>query len=253
MSALAGEAAGSARLPRYSRLGAGLGGFGATLGLVAGLVELSAGPSLRSWVGDKSDTTRLGIATIVLCAIALAAVLELAHRPNAQPARRCLLAIAILVPGLICFTTVGRLSYVPGSLLASAGMLVLADLRGTGHELSAAAGRNWTAVLAAVLGCFLVFLGAAALGVAGVLGIAGGVLLIGLVAARERLKQSISLPLLLLAVLPFVALTWWSLTTPVIGVLALTLGTLALRVPPGRERTPVAADSSVEPRSRSQA
>jgi MFS family permease len=228
MSALAREAAGSARRPRYSRLAAGLGGVGAALGLVAGLVELSAGPSLRSWVGDKSDTTRLGIATIVLCAIALAAVFELAHRPNARPARRCLLAIAILVPGLICFTTVGRLSYAPGSLLASAGMLVLADLRGTGHELSAAAGRNWTALLAAVLGCFMVFLGATALGAAGALGIAGGLVVVGLIASRGKLALGLALPLLAVAVIPFVGLTWWSVATPLIGALALTLGTLAL-------------------------
>jgi hypothetical protein len=48
------------------RIAAIVGIGGATLGLVPGLVELTAGPAIRSWVGNKEDTTRLGLATLVL-------------------------------------------------------------------------------------------------------------------------------------------------------------------------------------------
>jgi hypothetical protein len=54
---------------------------GALLGIAAGLVELTTGPSIRSWVGDKQDTTRLGITTTLLALIALTAPLYLRRTP----------------------------------------------------------------------------------------------------------------------------------------------------------------------------
>lgn len=230
MSAIARDR-GQVHRPTVGRSAAILGVVGATLGLVAGLVELTAGPSIRSWVGNKEDTTRLGLATLVLAAIAFAAALALLRRPDASAPRRLALAAALLLPGLICFTTVGRLWYVPGALLLAAGLLVAADLRNELKEVAVAAGRSWTAILTAVLGCFYVFLGATALGLAGVLGIAGGLLVLGLVAARRKLPVPIALALLLLAALPFAALTWWSVATPLIGILLLAVGVPALRGP----------------------
>jgi MFS family permease len=227
VSAIAREHVQARRSPTW-RIAATLGIVGATLGLVAGVVELTAGPSIRSWVGNKEDTTRLGLATLVLAAIALAAALALARRLDASAPRRLVFAAALLLPGLICFTTVGRLWYLPGALLIAAGVTVADDLRGEAREVAAAATRNGTAILTVVLACFYVFLGATALGVAGVLGILGGLLILGLVAMRGKLPMPVTVVLLLLATLPFAVLTWWSVATPLIGILLLALGMLAL-------------------------
>jgi len=216
--------------PTTGRFAAMLGIVGATIGLVAGLVELTAGPSIRSWVGNKEDTTRLGLATLVLAAIALGAALALVRMPHASAPRRLAFAAALLLPGLICFTTVGRLWYLPGALLVLAGLLVAAELRGEVKEVAAAAVRNGTAILTVVLACFYVFLGATALGVAGLLGIAGGLLVLCLVATQRKLPAPLTIVLLLLAALPFAVLTWWSVATPLIALLLLALGVPALLV-----------------------
>lgn len=230
MSALAGS--GPLHRPTTVRIAALIGIVGGTLGLVAGFVELTVGPSIRSWVGNKEDTTRLGLATLVLAAIALAGALELMRRPRVSAPRRLALAAALLLSGLICFTTVGRLWYLPGALLVAAGFLVAADLRNEVKEVVGAAEHAWPAVLTVVLGCFYVFLGATALGFAGVLGIAGGLLVLGLVATRGKIPVRAAVVLLILAALPFAALTWWSVATPLIGLLLLAIGMPVLARPP---------------------
>lgn len=211
-----------------TRIAARLGIAGGTLGLVAGLVELTTGAAIRSWVGGKSDTTRLGLATIVLAAVAVTAALALLAGRAASPQRRLLAAAGLLVPGVICFTTVGRLWYVPGALLVGAGLLVGADLRRDARPLATSLDRNWTAVLTVVLAGFYVFLGATALGLAGVLGIVGGLLAGALVIARGRAPVRPAVVLLVVAAVPFAALTWWSVATPVIGILLVAIGIPAL-------------------------
>jgi hypothetical protein len=223
---------GRVQRPTIVRIAPLIGIVGGTLGLIAGLVELTAGPSVRSWVGNKEDTTRLGLATVVLAAIALAAALGLTRRPQLSAPRRLALAAPLLLSGLICFTTVGRLWYLPGALLVAAGFLVAADLRSEITEVVVAAERAWPAILTAALGCFYIFLGATALGLAGVLGIAGGLLVLGLVATRGKLPVPIAVALLVLAALPFAALTWWSVATPLIGLLLLAIGMPVLARPP---------------------
>lgn len=208
------------------------GTIGAALGLAAGLAELTFGPSIRSWVGSKADTTRLGLATLVLAGLALVAALALLRRPRAPAPTRFALAAGLLIPGMICFTTVGRLWYVPGALLVGAGIATVVDVRKERTEVATTLGRNWTAVLTVVLGAFYVFLGATALGLAGILGMLGGLLAIALVAARGVLPHPVALVLLLAAAVPFAALTWWSVATPLIAVLLLVLGGLALRAAP---------------------
>ncbi|MGH3085414.1 MAG: hypothetical protein ACRDNP_15425, partial [Gaiellaceae bacterium] len=112
-----------------------------------------------------------------------------------------------------------RLWYLPGVLLLLAGLAVLADLRAERSEVSEALGRNWLAVLTVVLAAFYLFLGATALGLAGALGILGGLVILALVAAGDRISRALAATLLVTATLPFAALTWWSVATPLIGLL----------------------------------
>jgi hypothetical protein len=218
-----------AQRPARRLIGA-IGAAGATLGVVVGLVELTVGPSIRSWVGDKQDTTRLGLATLLLAALALVASLSL-RRTGSSPPARLAAAIVLLVPGLICFTTVGRLWYLPGALLVAAGAAALADLRKDTKTVRAALDRNWATILTAVLALFYVFLGATALGLAGVLGIVGGVAALAALALRMRLPHVVGLVILTVATLPFALLTWWSVAVPVIGSLLIAIGSAALRSP----------------------
>jgi hypothetical protein len=201
-----------------------LGAIGGALGVTAGLAELLAGPAIRSWVGDKEDTTRLGIATVALAAVALASALAVSRRPTQAASGRFLLALAFLLPGLICFTTVGRLWYVPGALLVTAGAIVLAGVWDERQAIAVAAERNWTALLVAVLGLVYVFLGATALGVSGLFGLVGGLTILTIVVRRDAISAPLALVLLIAATVPFAALTWWSVATPLTGALLLVIG-----------------------------
>ena len=214
--------------PDLRRIAADLAIVGGTLGLAAGLAELAAGPSIRSWVGDKEDTTRLGLATLLLAGIALASAIALARKPDVSAPRTFALAAGLLLPGLICFTTVGRLWYLPGALLIAAGVLVVVDLRLQAREVAVAVARSWTTVLTVVLGCIYMFLGATALGLAGVLGIVGGILVLAALAGPDRIPRRYRVLLLVAAVVPFAVLTWWSVVTPLIALLALAIGCVAI-------------------------
>jgi hypothetical protein len=209
-----------------------LGLIGGSLGLVAGFLELTAGPSIRSWVGNKADTTRLGLATLVLAGIALAAALVLARRQDASAPLRLGLAIGFLLPGLICFTTVGQLWYLPGALLLTAAALGAGGLRKDTRQVAAALDHNWPAILTVALAAFYIFLGATALGIAGGLGIVGGIVVLVLVVARGKVPTWLGIAVLVLAALPFAALTWWSVTTPPIALLLFGIGVFALRESP---------------------
>jgi hypothetical protein len=203
--------------------------MGASLGIVAGLAELTLGPHIRSWVGNKQDTTRLGLATIALSAIALLAAVAWLRRSQASPGARLLVVVGLIVPGVICFTTVGRAWFVPGALLVVAAAMAAYDLRDDAREVVDTICRNWLAALTVVLGAFYLFLGATALGVAGMLGIVGGSMILAVVTLTSRIPARFASPVLVAAALPFAVLTWWSIVTPVLAILAVAIGWSALR------------------------
>jgi hypothetical protein len=205
-----------------------LGAIGAALGAIAGSVQLAVGPDIREWVGDKQDTTRLGLTTLLLSLVALAAATFLWRRPAAPGTARLLAAAGLLIPAVLCFTTVGRLWYVPGVLLISAGLLLLSDLRREGADVHRSLARHWLAGLTVVLAGYYLFLGAVALGPAGVLGILGGLLIVIAVLTARRGSALVGHTLLVLGALPFALLTWWSVVTPLIAVLTLAIGVAAL-------------------------
>jgi hypothetical protein len=214
---------------RAPRLGAYLATTGASLGIVAGLVELTVGSHIRSWIGDKQDTTRLGLATITLSAIALLAAVTWLQRRERSPGTRLLVVVGLIVPGVICFTTVGRAWYMPGGLLVVSAALAGWDLREHGREVIETISRSWLAALTVALGAFYVFLGATALGVAGMLGIGGGITILTIVALSSRIPMRVASLVLVAAALPFAVLTWWSIVTPLLAIVVLTTGSFVLR------------------------
>jgi hypothetical protein len=212
--------------PHRDGAAAVLGLTGASLGVLAGLIELTAGPSIRDWVGNKQDTTRLGLTTLLLSLVALASAGWL-RRSGGRGAGRVAAALGLLIPAVVCFTTVGRLWYLPGALLLASGVLVLA---GTGRAQFSAAftEERWRIGLLCCCGAYLVFLGATALGIGGALGIAGGAL-VWAVAPLARRSRPLAWAALLAGTLPFAAVTWWSVITPLIALLAIALGAGVIR------------------------
>lgn len=102
-----------------------LGVAGSLLGIAAGIVQWALGAEIPEWTGDKLHPEQLGIITIVLSLLALASVRYVASTPRLPPRSRWWLVLGILVPAGICFTTVGRLWYVPGPLLIAAAVLLV--------------------------------------------------------------------------------------------------------------------------------
>jgi len=59
------------------------------------------GPSVRPWIGDKLDTTRLGLTTMLLSVVALAAAITLRRSGARVSGQRLAVAVALTVPGLV--------------------------------------------------------------------------------------------------------------------------------------------------------
>jgi len=90
--------------------------------------------------------------------------------------------------------------------------------------------RTWPAIGVAVLALFYLWIGAAAHGWDRFLGLAGGVLIVAAVAvAIARRSGSAAYPLLVLGALPLAIVTWWSIATPVLAIVVLLLGWIAVR------------------------
>ena len=211
--------------------GARLAVVGSVLGVGAGLLELTFGPHIRSWVGGKQDTTRLGLATIVLAAIALVAAVAWLRRTASSAGARTLIVVGLLVPAAICFTTVGRVWFVPGTLLLIAAGGTAFELRGEAAEVRSAVKGGWLGALTAILAALYVFLGATALGIAGALGVLGGALILSLLVVSSRMPPRAGPILLIAAALPFAVITWWSVVTPVLAILVIAIGWPALAGP----------------------
>lgn len=211
---------------------------GATLGLAAGAIELTAGPQIRALVGGKTDPTRLGVVTLTLALIALVAALHVSREGRPSSGATVALAAALGIPGLIGFTTVGTLWMVPGPLLlaATAGVLCTSG-RSTG-QLVVALEDHAGVILAGTMALLYVLLGLTAIHHAGIAGIVGGVIVLILIARPRRWRPATAVALVGLAVLPFAALTWWSLVVLVIGValFGMTFAVLRSRSAPTRPR-----------------
>lgn len=214
------------------RVAATLGVTGGALGALAGVVQATLGTRIPEWTGDKASPVALGLLTILASGIALLAAVRL--RGPLSPARRLAAAAGLLMPGGLCFTTVGAMWYLPGTLLLLAG--VVAVSAGDRYRTRELVMTNWFRILVSVLGAFELLMAVSAGPWPTIaVGVVGG---LALVAAPWLSAARPALVLLVIGTLPFAVLTWWSLAGPLLAVLALAIGLPMLR---GRDTRTAAA------------
>lgn len=143
---------------RHSRrtVGCAMAFAGGGLGVLAGIIQTLVGPRIPNWNGAKTDSVGLGLLTVALSLVALgsATVLRTLHPTAAGQSAACLAGLAI--PAAVCFSTVGRLWWFPGSflLLATAVIATASDAPG----MVAVVRADWVRILVSVLGAYLLLI-----------------------------------------------------------------------------------------------
>ncbi|TMR95444.1 hypothetical protein [Nonomuraea basaltis] len=209
------------------RIAALAGSAAGVLGIVAGLAATLLGGELGDWAGGKQDPVPLGLVTVALSAVAVAASMDLLRTRTTLgpgPGRRAAIAAGQLLPGLVCFTTVGRLWWVPGSVLVLASAATVSAAPAA--VIRAVRGR-WLAILTGALGvCFVVVAATAD----ALLALAAmSAVLVAVSPWVPPVPRRRPAAMLLLGAVPFAVFTWWTLVTPLLAVLALISGLAALR------------------------
>lgn len=122
-----------------------LGVLGSLLGILAGLIELSIGAQIRPWIGNKENPAMLGLVTILLSGMALATFIVARKQEPQTDDGKLAIFLGALLPAAICFTTVGRLWYLPGALLMVAAALLAYEFWMTPQAKvsSGTSGRTW--------------------------------------------------------------------------------------------------------------
>ncbi|MEO6571441.1 MAG: hypothetical protein ABIO83_07825 [Ilumatobacteraceae bacterium] len=210
-----------------------LGAIGATAGIAAGITQATIGSHIPNWTGNKAHPVALGLFTIALSASALSAARTLRAAP--PPSNETLSAITLwlAIVGFLCSTTVGRLWAVPGLLvLAAAGVTLTAF---GWHHFQSVVAKNWLRGLLGTLGALelLMAVSAAPTITIGTGLVAGGALIAAAVLTKSGKQTTVSL--LVAASLPFAIVTWWTIVTPLLTVVAFVIGVAATRdsiVPP---------------------
>ena len=88
--------------------------------------------------------------------------------------------------------------------------------------------RIWPAIGVAALALCYLSIGAAAHGWDRILGLAGGVVILATIAVAGR-SMPAARTLLVVGTLPLAVVTWWSIVTPVLAIVVLILGWIAVR------------------------
>jgi len=101
-----------------------LGVTGSILGALGGLIELTVGAQIRPWIGNKENPAVLGIVTLLLSGMALGAILFARKLKTPTNDGKLAIFLGVWLPAMICFTTVGRLWYLPGLLLTVTALLL---------------------------------------------------------------------------------------------------------------------------------
>ncbi len=200
----------------------GLGG--GMLGLLAGLAQTTAGSRIPDWTGHKAEPAALGLLTIGLSTVAVLCALLLLRTPGITPERRIAAAVGLLAPGGLCFSTVGFLWFTPGVLLLLASVYAL--LAGDPVDTRLVVTRTRLPLLISLLGTFEVLMAVSAGSTITILaGVVGG---LALMTAPWAKGVAVSAVLLLIGTVPFAVLTWWTVVSPLLAVLALAMGLVLL-------------------------
>jgi hypothetical protein len=216
------------RTRSHLSVAARLARIGATLGILAGVVQATIGNRIPDWTGNKDSHVGLGLLTVALSASVL--VIETRTlRASTVPGPETLTATTLwlAVVALLCSTTVGRLWAIPGALMLAAAGFTLAACGWPSFR--AVVATNWLRGLLGVLGLLEILMAISAAAVttvtAGV--VAGGVLIAAAIMCKPSRRSMVIV--LLAATLPFVALTWWTIVTPLLSVVALAVALTATR------------------------
>jgi hypothetical protein len=194
------------------RAAVSLGIAGSALGMVAGAVQALVGHRIPEWTGAKQAPVSLGLLTIALSLLAGYAAYRQA-RPRTTVAARAAYTAALLLPGLLCLSTVGRLWFLPGPLLIAAALLSVDSVRDTWTLVS----RNWLRCLLALLGAAELLMAANAAPVTLAVGAVGGVALI--TGATVRRSRTFLIAMLIFGTVPFTVVAWTAIV-PVLLLLA---------------------------------
>ena len=185
---------------------------GAVLAMAAGLIQTTVGSRMPAWTGDKADPGPLGLLTLVLGALALlAATLLTSPRRSAPLSAGAGAAIGLVA--LVGFTTVGRLWWLPGPLLALGLVVSVEDWR----ALLSGIRREWWRVLLVTLGCCELLMVVRARPLVTLFGVVAG---LALVAAAVPTMRRWAIALAIVGPLPFAALVWTALVPLIVSVTA---------------------------------
>jgi hypothetical protein len=196
--------------------------IGGTIAIIAGVTQATIGSRIPDWTGNKHQPVALGLLTVTLGVSVLVAARPLHH--GAAPGDETLTAVTLWLAlvALVCSTTVGRLWAIPGAFLIAAAVVTLSACGW--HRFRSVVATQWLRGLLGVLGAFEILMAvsaASAVTVAAGL-VAGGALIAAATLARSGSKTMIAL--LVVATVPFAALTWWTVVTPLLTFVALAIG-----------------------------
>ena len=212
-------------------LGAQIVFVASILGVLAGLVQATAGSDIADWTGSKASPAALGLLTVALSGLAGGAALTL-RRADTRAGGRLAAAAVIAVTGLVCFTTVGRLWLVPGPLLLIGALLTVEHWK----EASAMVRRDWLHILIAALGGCELLMAAGASPMAMAVGGAGGIALI-VAAWVVRGSRLYGAGLMVLGTVPFAVVAWTALVPVLLLLVTAGLATSVLHAArPGTRR-----------------
>ena len=214
-----------------------LAAIGGLAGIAAGVAQATVGSRIPDWSGNKAHPVALGLLTIALSAGVLVAARAVRAATVARDEVLSAITLWLVVVAAVCSTTVGRLWAIPAALLLVAAGLTLGACGW--QRFRSVVATYWLPGLLGALGALELLMAVSAAPVttvaAGIL--AGGALIAAAVLGRP--DRQVMVGVLVAATMPFAALTWWTLVTPLLTVVALVIGLAA-----GRSSTrPVGGDA----------